>query len=63
MSELLSEIGLLARKHGMTKIAKATGMSRTSLYKALSDDGNPTLDTVLRVLKAMSMRLTVDVAE
>lgn len=49
--------GAVARAKGMTQLARDTGMSRESLYKALSDTGNPSLDTVLRVAKALGLRL------
>lgn len=50
-------LGVAARACGMTQIAREAGLSRESLYRALSDDGNPSLDTALRVLKAMNIRL------
>jgi probable addiction module antidote protein len=50
-------LGDIARAKGMTQLARDTGMSRESLYKALSDTGNPSLDTVLRVAKALGLRL------
>jgi probable addiction module antidote protein len=52
-------IGDVARARGMTQIAKDSGMSRESLYKALSGDGNPELATMLRVLTALGLQLTV----
>jgi probable addiction module antidote protein len=51
-------IGAIARSRGM-QVAEATGLSRESLYRALSAKGNPTLSTTLRVLKALGLRLTV----
>ena len=50
-------LGDVARAKGMSKLARDTGLSRESLYKALSDGGNPSLDTVLRVAKALGLRL------
>jgi probable addiction module antidote protein len=50
-------LGDIARAKGMAQLARDTGMSRESLYKALSDSGNPSLDTVLRVAKALGLRL------
>lgn len=50
-------LGDIARAKGMTEIARKTGLSRESLYKSLSDDGNPSLDTVLRVARALGLRL------
>ncbi len=55
--------GVVARARGMTQIAKDAGLSRESLYKALSETGNPELATMLRVAKALGPRLgTVAVA-
>ena len=50
-------LGDIARAHGMTQIARETGLSRESLYKALSPEGNPELATVLKVVHAMGIRL------
>ena len=50
-------LGDIARAKGMAQLARDTGLSRESLYKALSDTGNPSLDTVLRVAKAVGLRL------
>ncbi|KQQ29334.1 Cro/Cl family transcriptional regulator [Methylobacterium sp. Leaf123] len=55
-------LGVAARARGMTQIARETGLSRESLYRALSDDGNPSLDTALRVLNALNVRLTASAA-
>jgi probable addiction module antidote protein len=48
-----------ARAKGMTKIAKKAGLGRESLYKALSRDGNPELVTVLKVVRALGLKLKV----
>jgi probable addiction module antidote protein len=53
-------IGNVARARGMSRIAKRCGLGRESLYKSLSDRGNPELRTILAVLKAMGMRLRVE---
>ena len=50
-------LGDIARAKGMTKIAQDTGLGRESLYKALSLGGNPELSTVLRVVRALGLRL------
>jgi len=50
-------LGDIARAHGMTQIAKATGLSRESLYKALSPEGNPELATVLKVVHSLGLQL------
>jgi len=52
-------LGDIARAKGMTDIAKAIGMSRTSLYKALSQDGNPEFTTVVKVLHSLGLRIGV----
>ena len=52
-------LGIIARSRGMTKIAKATGLGRESLYKALSPSGNPELATVLKVMRALGLKLKV----
>lgn len=50
-------LGDIARAKGMSGIAKETGLGRESLYKALSRDGNPEISTVLKVVKALGLRL------
>jgi probable addiction module antidote protein len=56
---LKAALGDIARAKGMSEIARAAGLSRASLYKALSPDGNPEFATVARVLKALGLRLSV----
>lgn len=51
-------LGDVARAIGMTQIAKETGMSRESLYRALSADGHPELATGSKVMKALGLRLS-----
>ena len=50
-------LGDIARAKGMTQVAKDAGLSRESLYKALSVDGNPSFATVLKVARALGVRL------
>lgn len=50
-------LGDIARAKGMSEVARNTGLSRESLYKALSENGNPSLATVLKVAKALGLRL------
>ena len=57
--ELLGALGTIARSRGMSALARETGISREALYRAFSDNGNPTLDTLLRVMKALGVRLAV----
>jgi probable addiction module antidote protein len=52
-------LGDIARAKGMSEIAEATGLSRTSLYKALSPDGNPEFTTVVKVLQSLGLRIAV----
>ena len=52
-------LGDIARSKGMSQVACDAGLSRESLYKALSGDRNPILDTVLRVVSALGMKLRV----
>ena len=52
-------LGDIARAKGMAQIARETGLGRESLYKALSPGGNPELATVLKVVKALGLRLHV----
>jgi probable addiction module antidote protein len=55
--------GVIARARGMTQIAKDAGLSRESLYRALGENGNPEFSTVLKVAKALGLRLAVVAAE
>ena len=50
-------LGDIARAKGMTDIARETGLGRESLYKALSPEGNPEFSTVLKVVRALGLRL------
>ena len=56
-------IGDVARARGMAQIAKDSDLSRESLYRALGVDGNPEFATVLKVLKALRLKLVVAPAE
>jgi len=58
-AEIARSLGIVARARGMTQLAKETGLTREALYRMLSEDGNPTLDTLLKVSKAMGLQLTV----
>jgi probable addiction module antidote protein len=50
-------LGVIARARGMTQLAKDTGISREGLYKALSADGNPEFATILKVTRALGIKL------
>lgn len=55
-------LGDIARAKGMTQIARDTGLSRESLYKALSGDRSPTFDTILKVIQALGIKLHAEPA-
>jgi len=56
---IASALGDVARSKGMSEIARKAGVGRQALYSALSDNGNPTLDTLTAVLNALGLQLTV----
>jgi probable addiction module antidote protein len=63
-AHIANALGIVARAKGMTEIARGAGVSREHLYRALKDTGNPELATVVRVLKALGLRLaTQPIAE
>ena len=49
-------LGVIARSRNMSELARRVGMSRDGLYKALSDDGNPTWTTIVKVTNALGLR-------
>ncbi len=55
-------LGDIARARGMTQVARDAGLSRESLYKALGENGNPSFATVLKVARALGVRLHVRAA-
>jgi probable addiction module antidote protein len=55
-------LGDIARSKGMSQIARDSGLSRESLYKALSENGNPSLATFLKVAKALGVQLHAEAA-
>lgn len=55
-------LGVVARAKNMSQLARDTGMSREGLYKALSAEGNPTFATVMKVARALGLRLTFQVS-
>lgn len=59
-NEIVTAIGYIAKAIGMTKIAKETGMSRPSLYKALSEGAKPQFSTILKVLKAVGGQIHIN---
>lgn len=59
---LAAALGDIARARGMTEIAKASGLSREALYKALKPNAHPRFDTISRVCAALGVRLVAQVA-
>jgi probable addiction module antidote protein len=59
---LLIALRHLAQAQGIAKVAKAAGIERESLYRALSASGNPRLSTLVAVTRAIGLRLTVEAA-
>ena len=55
---IVASLGVVARARGMSRLAEETGLTRATLYKALSADGNPEFGTVLKVLKALGLGLS-----
>lgn len=56
---LQKALGDVARAKSMSEIAEKTGLGRQNLYKALSEDGNPSADTLLRVIQALGFNLRI----
>jgi probable addiction module antidote protein len=58
-AELIAHaLGTVARAKGMTEVSRKTGLSRESLYKALSKEGNPEFATILKVMSALDLKIT-----
>jgi probable addiction module antidote protein len=58
---IANALGIAARSEGMSRIAERTGVNRQALYTALSENGNPTLETLLKVMAALGIRLRCEV--
>lgn len=61
-SEFITAIGNIAKAIGMTKIAEETGLSRPSLYKALSEGAKPQFSTIMKVLRAVGGQIQINPA-
>jgi probable addiction module antidote protein len=59
---LTAALGDVARAYGMVQLARDTGLTREGLYKALSKKGNPSLDTILKVIHALGLKVTLQAA-
>lgn len=55
-------LGVIARARGMSQLARDTGLARENLYKALSAEGNPEFGTILKVVKALGLKLHAEAA-
>jgi probable addiction module antidote protein len=61
-NDLITALGHVAKARGMSKIAEETGLSRPSLYKALSHGAKPQFETILKVLKAIGGNINISLA-
>ena len=61
--EFRRALDTVARSHGVSDLARRSGISRPGIYKALGQDGNPSFETIREILAAMGLRLTVEPAE
>ena len=59
---IVRALGNIVRARGMSQIAREAGLGRESLYKALSPDGNPEFATVLKVVRALGIKLHAEPA-
>ena len=59
---ILHALGVIARAKNMSQLSRDTGISREGLYKAFSENGNPTFATVAKVTKELGLQLTVQSA-
>jgi len=57
---VVKALGTIARARGMSQIARDTGLGRESLYKALSPEGNPGFATVMKVVRALGLKLRAE---
>jgi probable addiction module antidote protein len=58
-AEIAHALGVVARARGMSAVARDAGLGRESLYKSLSESGNPEFATVLKVIQSLGMKLAV----
>jgi len=56
--EFIHALGTAARARGMTEVARKAGVTRASLYKSLSEGGNPQFETIYKICNALGLRLT-----
>jgi probable addiction module antidote protein len=60
-TELTHALGIVAKARGMTDVARAAGLTREALYKALRPNSQPRFDTIARVCRALGLKLTAQV--
>lgn len=60
-AELTHALGIVAKARGMTDVARAAGLTREALYKALRPNSQPRFDTIARVCRALGLKLTTQV--
>lgn len=58
--EMRGALATVARSHGVSDLARRSGITRAGIYKALGEDGNPSFETIRAILGAMGLRLTVE---
>ncbi len=58
-ADLIHALNIAARARGMSEVARQSGVTRASLYKSLSENGNPRLDTISKIAAAFGCRLTL----
>lgn len=59
---IVHALGIIARAKNMSQLARDTGLSREGLYKALSEEGNPTFATVTKIAKALGLQIKFQAA-
>lgn len=62
-AELTHALGTIARARGMTEVARASGLTREALYKALRPSSQPRFDTIARVCTALGVKLVAQVSQ
>ena len=58
-AEFAHALGTIARARGMTEMARASGLTREALYKALRPTSHPRFDTIMKVVQAMGLQISV----
>ncbi|MEQ1635201.1 MAG: addiction module antidote protein [Methylococcales bacterium] len=59
-SDFIHALNIAARAKGMTEVAKLAGVTRSSLYKSLADNGNPKFETISKICTALGVKLHVE---